>query len=67
MKFSCDKSKICEAINHVSKAVAVKSTIPALEVLKLNFQKIYWSLQVMIWKWVYELRYRLNLKIQVNM
>lgn len=35
MKFSCDKTKICEAINNVSKAVAIKSTMPALEGIKL--------------------------------
>lgn len=39
MKFSCDKSKICEAINHVSKAVAVKSTIPALEGIKIKLSE----------------------------
>lgn len=36
MKFSCDKSKICEAINNVSKSVAVKSTMPALEGIKIK-------------------------------
>jgi len=31
MQFVCDKTELCNAIAHVSKAVSVKSTIPALE------------------------------------
>ncbi len=36
MKFSCDKQFLCEAIVNVSKAVAVNSTIPALEGIKVK-------------------------------
>lgn len=36
MKFVCNKNEICEAIVNVSKAVAVKSTIPALEGIKIK-------------------------------
>ena len=31
MQFTCDKTELCNAIAHVSKAVSAKSTIPALE------------------------------------
>lgn len=31
MQFTCNKAELCNAIAHVSKAVSVKSTIPALE------------------------------------
>lgn len=36
MKFICDKKTLCEAISNVSKAVSVKSTIPALEGIKIK-------------------------------
>ena len=36
MKLFCNKLSLCEAINNVSKAVAVKSTIPALEGIKIT-------------------------------
>jgi DNA polymerase-3 subunit beta len=36
MKLFCNKLSLYEAINNVSKAVAVKSTIPALEGIKIN-------------------------------
>lgn len=35
MKLFCNKLSLCEAINNVSKAVAVKSTIPSLEGIKI--------------------------------
>lgn len=36
MKFICNKSELCEAISNVSKAVSQKSTIPALEGIKIK-------------------------------
>lgn len=36
MKFICNKSELCEAISNVSKAVSPKSTIPALEGIKVK-------------------------------
>ncbi|MDE5946828.1 MAG: DNA polymerase III subunit beta [Oscillospiraceae bacterium] len=36
MKFSCNKQFLCEAITNVSRAVASKSTIPALEGIKVK-------------------------------
>lgn len=36
MKFICNKSELCEAISNVSKAVSSKSTIPALEGIKVK-------------------------------
>lgn len=36
MKFICDKQELSEAISNVSKAVSVKSTIPALEGIKVR-------------------------------
>ena len=36
MKFSCKKEDICAAISNVSKAVSVKSTIPALEGIRIK-------------------------------
>lgn len=36
MKFSCDKKLFCEAIVNVSRAVAAKSVIPALEGIKVK-------------------------------
>ena len=36
MKFTCKKEDICSAINNVSKAVSPKSTIAALEGIKLR-------------------------------
>jgi len=36
MKFICNKSSLYEAINNVSKAVAIKSTIPALEGINIK-------------------------------
>ena len=36
MKFICNKSELCEAISNVSKAVSSKSTIPALEGIKIK-------------------------------
>jgi len=36
MKFSCDKQFLCEAIVNVSRAVAVRSAIPALEGIKVK-------------------------------
>ena len=36
MKFSVDRQKLCEAVSHFSRAVAVKSTIPALEGILLS-------------------------------
>ncbi len=39
MKFSCKKEDICTAINNVSKAVSVKSTISALEGIRLRLAR----------------------------
>lgn len=39
IKFVCDKAELCEAIVNVSKAVAVKSTIQALEGIKIKAEK----------------------------
>lgn len=36
MRFDCDKQELCEAIGNVSKAAAAKSTISALEGIKIN-------------------------------
>lgn len=36
MKFICNKNSLCEAITNVSRAVAVKSTITALEGIKIK-------------------------------
>ena len=36
MKFICNKSELCEAISNVSRAVSPKSTIPALEGIKVK-------------------------------
>lgn len=36
MKFICEKQTLCEAIGNVSRAVAQKSTIPALEGIKVR-------------------------------
>ncbi|MDE6833723.1 MAG: DNA polymerase III subunit beta [Ruminococcus sp.] len=36
MKFICKKSELCEAISNVSRAVSTKSTIPALEGIKVK-------------------------------
>ena len=36
MKFSCSRQQLCDAINCVSHAVSQKSTIAALEGIKLN-------------------------------
>lgn len=37
MKFSCEKQKLSEAINNVSRAVAARSTIVALEGIKMAY------------------------------
>lgn len=39
MKFSCDQTALNEAINSVSRAVSAKSTIPALEGIKIFVNK----------------------------
>jgi len=36
MKFSCDKTSLCDAVSNVSKAVAQKTTITALEGIKIK-------------------------------
>lgn len=36
MKFICNKAELCEAISNVSRAVSPKSTIPALEGIKVK-------------------------------
>ena len=36
MKFACDKQTLCEAINNVARAAAIKSTITALEGIKVK-------------------------------
>ncbi len=38
MKLTCNKNQLCEAINNVSKAIAVKSTIKALEGIKVQLK-----------------------------
>lgn len=39
IKFTCSKADICEAIGNTSKAVSAKSTIPALEGIRLLLNK----------------------------
>lgn len=39
MKLYCNKANLCEAINNVSKAVPAKSTMVALEGIKVNLNK----------------------------
>ena len=38
MKFTCNKSELSEAIGNVSRAVSQKSTIPALEGIKVRIE-----------------------------
>ncbi|MBR6670525.1 MAG: DNA polymerase III subunit beta, partial [Ruminococcus sp.] len=38
MKFTCNKSELSEAIGNVSRAVPQKSTIPALEGIKVRIE-----------------------------
>ena len=39
MKFTCDKMDLCNAITHVMKAVALKSTVPVMEGICIQMQK----------------------------
>ena len=64
MKFICSKSELSEAIGNVSRAVSPKSTIPALEGIKVRVSE--GQVEPITLKWVSVHPLRLKQKAQVS-